>query len=145
MFVNYWYTLRYYTGYRYMDTLCTSYTTVIYTHRSTCIDCLCILVAWIMVYIIATWIFLDSRYIDHCLCHMDYCYMSSSSCILVTWLFPVLILLFPLLNTWAVDMRCGIPHLLFPFSVILFYAINWAQVLLSCYMYHALYLFYCVL
>ena len=58
--------IRYCTGYRYMDTLCTvtlcSYTTVILTHRSTCIDCLCIPVGWIMVYIIATWIFLYSRY-----------------------------------------------------------------------------------
>ena len=53
-----------------------------------------------------SWIFLYSRYIDHCLCHMDYCYMSSSSCIPVTWLFPVLILIFPLLDTWVVDMRC---------------------------------------
>ena len=44
--------IRYYTGYHYMDTLCMSYTTVMYTHRSTCIDCLCVPVTWIMDYII---------------------------------------------------------------------------------------------
>ena len=56
--------------------------------------------------------------------------------------FPLLILIVPLLDTWAVDMRlCGIPHLLFPFPVIVFYAINRAHVMLSCYMYHILHLF----
>ena len=72
-----------------MDTLCMSDSTVICTHRTTCIHCLCIPFAWIMVYGIATWIFLDSRYIAHCLYYMDYCYMSSPSCNPVTWLFPV--------------------------------------------------------
>ena len=62
---------------------------------------------------------------------MDYCNMSISSCIPVTWLFPVLRLIFPLLDMWAIDMRCvelsatwiqatgatsRIPHLLFPVS-----------------------------
>jgi len=65
----------------------------------------------------------------------------------VTWFFLLLILIFPLLNTWAVDIRCvelgamwikatgatsWISHLLF--LVILFYAINRAHVQLSCYM-----------
>jgi len=53
------------------------------------------------------------------------------SCIPVTYYFPLLILIFPLLDTWAIDMRCvelsatwiqatgatsRIPHLLFPVS-----------------------------
>jgi len=70
--------------------------------------------------------------------------------------FPLLILLFLLLDMSAIDMRCvelsatwieatGPPlesHIYcFPFPIILFSAINRTQVMLSCYMYHALYLF----
>ena len=62
----------------------------------------CYMDHWLYYY---SWTFLHSRYINHCLCHMDYCYMSSSSCI------PVLILIFPLLDTWAVDMRCMESHI----------------------------------
>ena len=140
-----------------MDTLCTvssgSYTTVIYSP---------VYVHWLSMYSCymdhglysCSWIFLYSRYSEYCLCHMDYCYMSSPSCIPVTWLFPVMILIFPLLDMWVVDMRCvelsatwiqatgatsRIPHLLFP--VILFRTINRAHVLVSCYMYHVLFLF----
>ena len=88
-------------------------------------------------------------------CHMDHClYCMYIQVFLLHDCFPLLI--FPLLDTWAADMRCvelsatwiqatgatsRIPHLLFPFPVILFYAINRTQVLLSCYLYHALYLF----
>ena len=52
-----------------------------------------------------SWIFLYSRY------NMTYCYMSNPFCILVTWLFPVLISTFPLLNTWVVDMRYMESHI----------------------------------
>ena len=55
--------------------------------------------------------------------------------------FPLLILIFLLLDTWAVDMRCVKSHIYyFSFPVILIYAINRAHVLLSWYMYHVLYL-----
>jgi len=76
--------------------------------------------------------------------------------------FSLLILIFSLLDTSVVDMRCvelsatwiqatgpllesHISH--FPFLVIFLYAVNRADVLLSCYMYHALFLFmiHCVI
>ena len=54
---------------------------------------------------------LYSHYIELCSCYMDYSYMSMPVFSLHDY-FPLLILIFPLLDTWAVDM-CGIPHLLF--------------------------------
>ena len=84
-----------------------------------------------------------------------YCYMDNPVFPLHDC-FPLLILIFLLLDMWTVDMRCvklsvtwiqatGSPlefHIsCFPFSIILFHAINRAHVLLSCYMYHALFLF----
>ena len=62
--------------------------------------------------------------------------------------FPLLILLPPLLDTWAVDMRYVDSHIYcFPFPVIVFRTINRAHVMLSYYMYHILYLFliYCIM
>ena len=85
------------------------------------------------------WLSLYSRYIEHRSCHMAYYYMSIH-------VFP-LHDYFPLLDMWAIDMRCVESHFYcFPFLDILFHAINRAHVMLSCYMYHVLYLFliYCV-
>jgi len=72
--------------------------------------------------------------------------------------FTLLILIFPLLDMWAVDMRCVEPGAMwamprgspleshisyFSFPVILLYAINRAQALLSCYMWIRYYTGYC--
>jgi len=97
-------------------------------------------------------------YIDHFSYYMDYCYMYITVFPLHDC-FPLLILIFPLLDMSVVDMWCvelsatwiqvmgptsRISHLLF--LIILFHAINRAYAMLSCYMYQALYLFliYCV-
>ena len=78
---------------------------------------------------------LYSRYIEHCSCYMDYRYMSMSVFSLHDY-FPLLILIFSLLDMWAVNMRCVESYIYcFPFYVILFLIINRAHVLLSCYMY----------
>ena len=85
-------------------------------------------------------------------CHMDhrsYCMSNCCMYILIFQLhdyFPLLI--FSLLDTRAVDMRCVESHIYcFPFPVILFHAINRAQVMVSYYMYHVPYLFllYCIM
>jgi len=93
----------------------------------------------------------------HCLCiyschinHRAYCMYYCCMYLPVFPLhdyFPLLILLFPLLDTWAVDMRYVEFHIYcFPFPVIVFHAINRSHVMLSYYMYHILYLFliYCI-
>jgi len=107
------------------------------------------------------WLFMYSGHMDHHSYYMIYCCMYIHASPLHDY-FPLRILIFLLLNMWAVDMQCvelsatwiqviGPPlesHIYcFLFPVILFYAINRAHVLLSCYMYHALYLFliHCVL
>jgi len=84
-----------------------------------------------------SWIFLYSLYIEHYLCTMNYCYMRNPSCILVTWLFPVLILIFSLLDMSVVDTQCvklsatwisatgatsRIPHLLY---IVSRYLVSW--------------------
>jgi len=82
--------IRYYTGYRYTDTLYAIihvYIDVTQIHWYACIDCLCI-----------------SYCVDHYLFYMNYCYMD----ILVFSLhdyFSLLILIFPLLDMWNIDMR----------------------------------------
>ena len=74
-------------------------------------------------------------------CHMDPCSYYMYYCSMLYDCFPLLILIFPLLDMSCWYAMCGIPHLLFPFPVILFCAINRAHVMLSCYMYHIMYLF----
>jgi len=80
------------------------------------------------------WLSMYSCYIDHGLydCYMDIHVFPLND------YFSLLKLIFPLLDTWAVDMRCVESHInCFLFPVILFYAINRAHVSLSCYRYHA--------
>ena len=83
-----------------------------------------------------SWIY--SCCIDHCLydCYMHmHVFSLHEYCLLLIWIFP-------LLDTWAVDMRYVESHIYcFPFPVIVFRAINRAHVLLSCYMYPVLFLF----
>ena len=86
-------------------------------------------------------LFLYSYHMDHGSYYMYYC------CMYIPVLplhdrFSLLILIFLLLELWAIDMRCVESHIYcFSFFVILFHAINRAHVLLSYYMYHVLYLF----
>ena len=108
------------------------------------------LFAWIMMYISTSWLFLDSRYIEHYFCYMYYCSMwfRYSSYMIVScywygysryWTWELLIR-----DIWnptsIVPVSCYIvPVILFSFPVILCYAINRALVQLSCYPYHVLY------
>jgi len=107
-----------------------SHITVTYVHRTGIHAC-----------IISIFLSYGSPFILHVLlCHVIPVFLLHDYC-------PLLILIFPLLDMWAVDMRCVESHIYcFPFPVILFLTINRVHVLLSCYMYHVLYLFliYCV-
>ena len=81
-------------------------------------------------------LFLYSCHMNHRSYYMYYCCMYIHVFLLHDY-FPLLILLFLLLDIWAVDMCCMESHIsCFLFSVILFYAINRAHILLSYYMYY---------
>ena len=81
------------------------------TSQKTVISYIVIIVTWILgisLLHMHVW-FLYSRHMDPCSYYMYYCSMLSPySCYMIDW-FPLLILLFPLLDTWAVDMRYIVP------------------------------------
>ena len=81
------------------------------------------------------WLSLYSCYIDHCSCHMDYCYMRGLIFLLHDC-FPSLLYWYS--RYWTCELLiCDVwnpTSIYFPFPVILFLAINRAHVLLSCYM-----------
>ena len=137
--------------YRYMDARYTviscSHITVTYAHRTSVHTC-----------IVSIFLSYESPFILYVLLFHVIPVFLLYDC------FPLLILIFPLLDMRAVDMRCVESHIycsrfpiycswylvhviLFLILVILFYAINRALVQLSCYPYHLLYLFlfHCIL
>ena len=124
-----------YTRYYYFMYKCHCYADT--DTRDTIIACSWITVIYIPVYMHCLCLY--SCHIDHRSYCMYYCCMYLPVCPLHEY-FPLLILIFPLLDIWAVDMRCVASHIYcFPFPVVLFYAINKAHVLFSYYLYHALF------
>ena len=100
-------------------------------------------------YTCMSWLHITVTYACHVftsLLHLPY--MFHVTVFMLYACFPLLILLPPLLDTWAVDMRYMDSHIYcFPFPVIVFRTINRAHVMLLYYMYHILYLFliYCIM